>query len=78
MRETIAAWLRELLGLETDRKQSEWQFRQLEERCIRLESMLDAIQMNKLKFYADKGPARMPVIDFETSQKMALEEFKEQ
>lgn len=75
----LFTWLSVCLGIEAARVESENYFSQLEARCIRLESILDAMQIGKLKFYADRQPSTQPtrVMDYESSQIAALEEFKE-
>jgi hypothetical protein len=82
-------WLRVVLGIDLIRAdiaaQSAMQQRRYDDLvglCERIEAMLEAIQKDKLKFYVDKQKPDtkklMKVMDYETSQIAALDEFKEQ
>lgn len=53
-------------------------YRQIEEQGARIESILEANQKDKLKFYVDKPRPRAAAMDYEASQRATLEEFKEQ
>jgi hypothetical protein len=73
------AWLSEQLGITDARKQSEWQFRQLEEKLaeIKLQTIpkISIPPGNKKIAAVRQAPT---IHDYESSQRAVLDEFKEQ
>lgn len=86
MIDRLFAWLSDRLGITDNRKQSEWQYRQLEEKLQEIQSQLNAIQIDKLKVYVQKQAdkpkiadlMRVMVMDLDTEQLAALEDFKDE
>ena len=77
MVERIFAWLRSELGIIDFIDHYEWQFRQLEQKLIEIQSQLNAMQVDKLKVYVQDN-AKPVAMDYESSQQAALDEFKDE
>ena len=70
-------WLNRKLEMTAHRQQSEWQFRQLEQKLVEIQSQLNAMQVDKLKVYV-QDKAKPVAMDYESSQQAALDEFKDE
>jgi hypothetical protein len=78
----LFAWLADKLGITeciTDaRLQSEWQYRQLEEKLIEIQAQLSAMQVDKQRAKPQEKHKAPTLHDYEASQRAVLDEFKEQ
>jgi hypothetical protein len=74
----VFVWLSDMLGIETARKQSEWQFRELEGKLTEIQARLSAMQVDKPRAKAQEKHKAPTIHDYEASQRATLEEFKEQ
>lgn len=77
--DVVFTWLSVHLGIEGIRQASNWQYRQLEAKLVEIQSQLNAMQVDKLKVFVreQKDKPKPVAVDFETSQVLTMEEFKE-
>jgi hypothetical protein len=78
----LFTWLSVMLGIENMRQELHGVHARLAAQVYEVHSMLESVQKDKLKFYVDKqkpdAKKLMQVMDYETSQIAALDEFKDE